>query len=250
MIDSIRERSGGEVIKLAFGIYREHFPVLFLTYFVLTFPLAFANELLIGLHVRGGLGLSLATKTVILLRIVATSIAGLVLTALVSDIYLGYVPSLRRTMQRLTPMFLIKGLATEWLAQAAIGLSLFLLIIPGVAVYTLFMFYLPVFVIEGLWGFKAVRRSVALGRNYYLRNLSVMLLLYVIIILAFILMFPLFVMLYRPRIWITVADLGIKGVILSLLQPILIIRVVLLYYDMRVRNEAYDITAFAEELKR
>lgn len=250
MIDSIRERSGGEIIKFAFEIYRENFSLLFFTYFVLAFPFGFLHELLIGLHVTGGLGSRPIHLALVLLGALSSFLAGILLTAIVSDIYLGYVPSLRRVLQRLSPSFLIKGLATEFLAQVAIGLGLLLLLIPGVVVYTLFMFYLPVFVIEGVWGHKALRRSIRLGRNYYLRNLSVMLLLYVIAILVVIIMFPLFVMFYRARTWVTVTDLGLKGLLLSVVQPILIIRTVILYYDMRIRNEAYDITAFAEELKR
>ncbi len=112
------------------------------------------------------------------------------------------------------------------------------------------MFYLPIVVIEGVWGFKALRRSIQLGRNYYLRNLGVMLLLYVIVTLAFIVMFYLSVRFYGIHPWIAVTDLGLRDLILCALAPILIIRTVILYYDMRVRNEAYDITALAEELRQ
>ena len=110
-----------------------------------------------------------------------------------------------------------------------------------------FMFALPVAALEPIFGAKALKRSMVLGKDYYLRNFTAFVVLLAVVSLLVIVLA------------ILVSQLGIDpnspvlmGVIVTFavfLVPLCLIGLVLLYWDMRVRKEGYDSSVLAEELR-
>lgn len=236
----VSERSGGKLVEYAFDIYLQCFVTVFSFYVALVLPFGILEEFL---QYSGAYKLS---SVVLLLGILARYFAGIALTFLVSDIYLGNSPNLKYAISRITLRLFSKVLFTELLFEFIIVVCFFLLIVPSVIFYAWFMFGSVVAVLEGIWGIKALKRSKDLGRNYYLRNLFVMFLPYSIYLLAKAVALYLLTKFSGPNwLWLSIGT----ALLLCLIEPVLIMRTVLLYYDMRIRQEAYDLVAMPEELK-
>ena len=231
MANYIRERSSGEIIRDSLRIYRDHFGTIFSVYFISGFLWRFIYEVLdetASWHRSKWFFFALSW--------LMPFVAGVLLTAVVAQIYLGNELNLKRVLRR--PKVLGKALLTELLV-------LFLLFL-----YPWLMFAVPVVVLEGVWGFRAVRRSSELGRHYRVRNVFVLLwpytvkfILWVVYALAVVFLVP-----YTTPWRITL--FAIKDTLFSLITPLAYITSVLLYFDMRIRNEAYDIVSLAEELRK
>lgn len=230
MADYIRERSSGEIVRDSIKIYRTHFAIIFAIYFVNAFLWEFIYEVLsaTGSWPRGkwffkGLGLLMPFA------------AGVQLTSVVAQIYLGYEVNTRKIMRR--PGTLSKAILT--------GIVVLLL----APLYPFTMFAVPVVVLENVWGFKALKRSFQLGRHYYLRNFLVFIWPYTVYYLVSIGLGAIDLF-YGTTTLRTILFIGSKEAIVSLITPLAIITTVLLYFDMRIRNEAYDIVSLAEELQK
>ena len=233
--DYIRERSAGEIIRESLRIYSRHCLVIFLVYV----PAAFGTKFLIDflqLSQHPSRGIVWAAR---ILGWVIPHIAGLHLTLVISHIYLGYDLNGIRILRRSVPR-LGKAILT-----ALLVLLLFFL-------YPWLMFATPVVMIEGVWGVQALRRSWELGRYYRLRNFFVYVwpfTLYVIVYFALSLLLLYLSLKYPTFRQLEIILFIVKDFVFSLLAPVLIIIAVLLYYDMRIRNEAYDISSLAEDLR-
>jgi len=230
----IRERSAGEIIREGLRIYKLHCFVIFIVYVPVTVIAKLTTDVLVFSHDQ--------TRIVLAARIlnwIIAYIAALHLTVVISHIYLGYDVKLRMALKR----------SVSLLGKAFITVLLVLLLFP---LYPWLMFSLQVVMIEGVWGFKALRRSWELGRYYRLRNFFIYVwpfTLYVVVYMAINVLF-LYLSLATPsfRWWELLFSIA-KDFTLSLIAPVLIIVAVLLYYDMRIRNEAYDISSLAEDLR-
>jgi hypothetical protein len=115
----------------------------------------------------------------------------------------------------------------------AIGIAVDLLLLPlFIGVAGVFLLVFPAVVVEDTWGLTAFSRSIELGKGHYWRNLGVfavfMIAIMVIMIIASL------VLAIIPIIGGLAAQ-----VVQAALAPILIIVMVILYYEMRVRKEGY-----------
>jgi hypothetical protein len=240
--DHIWARSGGQIVQHAFDMYRNHFVLLSFTYAALALPFKFIHGYVNLLDAERWL-----SQSALVARALTSFTGALLVTLVVSDIYLGYVPSLKRLSRRIGFKLLSGAAITEIMFQVCVVVSLLFFLIPGLILYAWFMFSSTVAVLEGRWGFGALKRSKMLGKHYHVRNLVVMLLPYSLLLLSQILFF--FPTIFSAgRIWTWIIIL-VNSAVLCLLEPIIIIGTVLLYYDMRIRNEAFDLTAMPEELK-
>jgi len=235
----IKERSAGDIFRESLRIYERYCRVILLVYVpitVLTKIVAYVVQISSERQhsVRPGVWL-----TVEVLRWVLPYLAGLVLTVVISFIYLGYDLNMTRILRRSLPLF---------------GKALFtaLLVTLLLVLYPWFMFAIPVVMIEGVWGIRALRRSWELGKYYRLRNFFIYVwpfTLYLAVSLGISL--PFLYLSFNGSTFSSLefAFLILKELIFSLIAPLLIIVAVLLYYDMRIRNEAYDIASLAEDLR-
>ena len=104
-------------------------------------------------------------------------------------------------------------------------------------------------VLEGLGGMSALKRSRSLGKGYNWRNFGVLILLVVICAVIGGIIGGLFGGFF-PRSLGTFSHRVLLILIQLLTAPLTWIAIVLFYYDLRVRKEAYDAAALAEDLRR
>jgi hypothetical protein len=214
-----------------------------------------------------------------------TMLATAVITVVVSEICLGKYPKFGEAIGLISPKrwgklfvtnilyYLLAGLllyglvqsgALDWIYDLLIRVFrgvprvIFIFFIAPLILRMLtlmssimFMFSPAIVVLEGRWGFSAFKRSVTLGWKYHLRNYGAQLVLlfltYMITMMAYILA------LFLARRMQSIYGATILSIIMVIIQliftPLNIICLVLLYYDMRVRKEAYNNTALALELR-
>jgi hypothetical protein len=244
MKNYLREQSTRQLLGSSLDLYRHHFVLLFLLYLVPTFPFNVWSNY--GTETTGVV-FNLAYFVSLPLELVPA----LAIAVAISDICLGNQPSVRRSYGRvwrcLRPAFL-----TWCLFFSGLVISFFLVVVPAFVFYAFFMFVLIISVVEQRGPRAAFSRSKALGQGFYVRNLGVILLLFSLVIVVMMLAFAgwavamqLFPVLGTP--WpISIA----QALLVAVLVPLVYVGAVLLYYDMRVRKEAYDNTALTEDLMR
>lgn len=136
----------------------------------------------------------------------------------------------------LLPLFL-----TFVAVALVVAAGIVLLVVPGLVFYAWLLLAMTVVVIEGGGVDAAFRRSRALGRGFYVRNLGITILAFWLPVIAL----NLLMMALWPE-----GDGGhfVYGVLVALLSPLETIIVLLIYIDMRVRKEQYDEARLAEEI--
>jgi hypothetical protein len=244
------EQTAGTVIRNVRRVYRRHFLRMLLIFVLPTLPLAV-------LSIAVSFWFSWAFLPVAFVAWGALSIA-------VSDICLGNRPSVRRSYsQVLRRRVWVKLLTTALLTTVLVYLGL----LPGSAVGGVCAaitqagdwIVWPFAAASGIWvlvrlafaptvvalerrsGRAAVRRSFSLTRGQFWRLLGVLVPIFVIVALLAVAL----------GIGAGSEAAGLALLCLTLLvSPALGIAVVLLYYDLRVRRESYDLDALSEDLMR
>jgi hypothetical protein len=243
MISYLKEQSFGEIIRNTFQLYFRNFFRIVSAYFLLIFPF----QILFNIGTHG----KIPALAIIggLLVMVASFFGMAVVTLLVSDICLGNKPSLRRYFKRAFGTILWKLLGTNLLQTLILMIGFILLIVPGIIFTIWFMFAVSIVILEEQWAMNALKRSKSLGKGYYLRNFGILLVLLIISIIIGALLGGTI----GAVILATIGE-GAFAIFLDLIQtiftPLGVCAVVLMYYDLRVRKEAYNNEVLAEELRR
>jgi hypothetical protein len=267
--DYLQEQTIAEVVKNAIHIYRTHFRKFFFSYFLLMLPatlLGFAGVAVFGDNVLLGFAIY---ETV---GFVAGSVASLIVILIVSDICLGEPPSVKRAWKHISLLLLVKLVLTTilvyslFLILTLIGfglvillskvplLSYFVYVIYSILVIvlvpvlvSLFLFVPAIVALENRWAFGAMMRSVTLGYGYHLRNFVIVCMMFVLVTLLPIMLY--FVSFFTGSEWAPALGICLYYIIGFLIQPLGLIYIILLYYDIRVRKEGYDNAALAEDLR-
>lgn len=258
----IREHTVGGIINGAFRIYFQHFTTIILAFFIPVLPFNLLQVVATSENLYGLLIVS------VILGTMAGLLAFSAITLIISDFCVGNKASIVRAYKRVLGALIFKLLATNLLQMLAIivgiipaliafnllatdllqMLAIIVVIISALIAIAWFLFGSIIVVLEGTWGVEALKRSKNLGSTKHWRNIGVFLILSLVGIvfggIAGAIMGAI-----APN---AVGQIGfqIMIVILQLLvTPLSLIAIVLLYYDLRVRKEAYNLEALAEDLK-
>jgi hypothetical protein len=275
----VREQSAGTLLRAVWGLYRSYFSPLCLGYVIPTLSMFVLQQL--GTVYEIGWLVLCAFLAGNLLAFVASSAT----TLMISDVCLGNSPSLRRSYRKLferrlwlrvigtvllqatvvlllvlvVPILaiaLVLGSTSVPLRAAAVVLGSLLTVVGLTLVFKL-MFSATIVVLERLSGYRALQRSMALVKGHACRVLGnvclvVTVLVSAVTILALVVTVPLMALkgFETNRELAMLHGVFIGAVINGLFYPVLFITVILLYYDLRVRKEAYDVTILAEDVMR
>jgi len=242
----LRPQTVGDVLRNVAEIYGRNFGVIFLTYLPFSLIQVLQTEAQLAVRIGAGpLGLLSLLFYVIAAWVAVACFAIGPLTVAVSDICLGNKPSVARSYGKVFGGLLGKLFVATLLQTLFIFIGLILLILPGVLAMLWLLLTPSVVVLEGLGGMKALKRSKALGQGYNWRNLGIILLLQVLSSIPFVLF-----ALLMPNALGQFGGRLLFVALQSLTGPLTVVVIVLLYYDLRVRKEAYDAAALAEDLRR
>ena len=239
---ALRPRSGPEIVDAGVGLLRGRYWNLAALAGVAFLPYAAAEAAFFGQDgaVAGQSGHSLAADLVI--WVTSASLAEAALTRSLAEAYhgRGYDPTavLRGALGRVAAVAV--AAAVMW---AMIGVGMILLIVPGVLLYARLSVAQTAVVLEDAGPLAALRRSWELTRAARLRVLGVSLVLLTLSV----------ALTWSVSIgvgWVAPDRLPVlerlAGTVASaLVMPLTSAVTMVLYYDLRIRSEGYDIALLA-----
>ncbi|MDJ0867260.1 MAG: hypothetical protein QNK03_14210 [Myxococcota bacterium] len=229
----IRAMSLGEILDTGFRIVRDQFGALIAIGAVLMVPLAAGTAYLEPVMATDPGSALLALVGVMVFYAVLSPIVGAAITHLLGEAYLGRTASVGSSL-RLGLSLLFPLVGTQLLAVLLGLVGLLLLVVPGIYLFLGFMVLTQVMVIERRFGIAALRRSHELMQGHRLRVFGLFLLSAVLTnVLSFAADLGLG---WLP--WVGPVASGLaQAVGLAFLTAVL----VLLYFDVRCRKEAFDL---------
>lgn len=256
---AMREMQVGEILDAAIKFYRASWRIFLGVSAVVIVPLSFiqaflTRSTLVGFHAdrfpeRRPTEVIVAAIVFPILSFlfVAPLLTGL-FARVTSEMYLGRDPQLSETfrfaLSRMRSILLVTLLTT----LALLG-GLILLIIPVFLFYVRFAFAPATVVVEDVRGRAALRRSWRLAKGHFWRLFGTLVLASIIAnIVGGIASIPftLGAQFIGPSAWPLVAlGSSLAGIIT---RPFALIIVVLLYFDLRIRREGFDLAIAVGEL--
>jgi hypothetical protein len=263
MVDYLHEQTIGGMLRNTFRIFFSHFPMLYLISSAPLIPLAVLN-----IHAQHAHNRNVASVALLSNLIVGVIIAPAIAVA-VSDICVAAHPRFLRSYRRglgtapfgIIGTALVLGLApvagagvlgaaaASWRVPPVVVLAIVLAgVVAAVWIWTRYLLIFPVMVIESIWGRRAAKRASLLTRDYSVRNLCVVSFCGVVALtLHMLIVAPVAVALLNSRVDDEVAAL-LLGVLSNAFAALYSIPTMLLYYDMRIKKEAFDVTALLADL--
>lgn len=271
---SLRPRTTGDILDAAVQLYRHNFGVFLGAVAVAEGP---AAVLAVGVAaLRGAVPLFAAdsgdelpqpdvaelvlffvTMGATLLTAAVSWLANVLSTGalawLISQRYLGHAGTIREAysavIRRIWPL-----LATTLLVGLVVGLGAMLCLIPGIIFAVMYIFHVPIVMLEGLSTGRAMSRSQWLVRNDGWRIFGCVVLLWLLagILPAAIVTGPVAVLTGVFMSHIPPLAEGLNQAAAQfgplVFAPVWMGGIVLLYYDERIRKEGYDLAMMASEL--
>jgi hypothetical protein len=180
----------------------------------------------------------------LLFALVAMPLCSAALTLKISSAYLDQPMSAAEAYGRALPR-LFPLLITNFFVSLFIGLGFVLLIVPGIIFALWCMVVLPVVVLERRWGTGAMNRSRELMRD----NLSKGFLLGLAVLLLGAILGWAITLIVALVPWPhVILSLVVTYAVQALILPIQTAPALLLYYDLRIRKEAFDLEQLASSL--
>lgn len=245
---SLRPLSLGEVLDVAFGLYRSRFaPLLVIAVVCQLIPICLAVYLQVTIETDLHLLLRLGYY---LLAVVLGSIGVAASTFVVSDAYLGRETSAADALARAAPL-IGRLVVISFLLSLVVGVGIILLIIPGVIFLGGLLLSTVVAVIETPpSATAAMSRSWALTKGYKGKVLLTMLVAGVLLAvpgIALSVVGGLFgaVVGEGTALWFFVLPLIFQ----LFVYPFVYVVQTVLYYDLRVRKEGFDLELLASALQ-
>jgi len=251
----LRPLTLGELLDRAFQIYRSRFALLvsiaaiaYLPLFVIQACMLWAPK---KFSVSAALAMVVGFLVALVFRLLGVAAANSATVIVVSATYLERPITLREAYARVSGM-LVRVFFIMIGAGIGIALGLLLLIVPGIVLFLMWALAIPVAVLEDAGLGDSLSRSRHLTAGHRSRVFVIYLLYFVLVFaLEFALLAPLGAMIaingHGPARAaaaapvISAVSIVLSFLIQSLLTPILAICLSLMYYDERVRKEAFDI---------
>jgi hypothetical protein len=278
---TLRPLSFGEILDQAFSLFRRLFVPLVLVQIICT-GVIIPLQLFVA---AGGQQFSALYLVTILINMIASALASAAVALLISENYLGRSLSaggaLRLAVPKIGPVILLSmalgvvlivsaipagiafasgmailvPLGTGAAGPAALdqlpmvaGLMLtgFALLLLPLAVFAGLAVSTPALVIEDIGAGTALQRSWSLTRRFRLRAIGLLLLTAILIGIPFMGVTFLVTMFASEAAMLLAQALSI--LVLLMLTPLIYCVLTLLYYDLRVRKEGFDLQVLADSL--
>jgi hypothetical protein len=238
----VRAMSLGELLDTGFRLLRDHFVTLIGISALLYVPLS-VLQAAFGTPAPGQApGLTLGISLLFALLFLAISpVVGVAITYALGEAYLGREvtigDALRKGLEILMPL-----LGTSFLAGLAMLAATLLLILPGIWLGLGMLLLSQVMVFEGRFGVEAIRRSLELMKGQRLRALGIVL---VVAILSSVVGFGAQLALgFIPFVGPVASGL-VSAATGAYMSAVLVV----LYFDIRSRKEAFDLEHLARAVE-
>lgn len=242
-----------QILDQSFRIYRIYFLRLITIAAVILIPCELIKFFLEHVWKQESLGLTVSVTFIgTLISVVGQQLMITTLIAAVSNHYLNrpilLADSLRTALPKIVTVILA-SISTGLI----IGLGFLLLIVPGIIFALLFYLIAPVIVIENTGPIKAMERSKELVEGYMRKVFCVALLLFIIGLLTsgagmVLVRYTVGTPTIQSPPTVHFVNLLVMLTAQIIIAPLSAIASILLYYDLRIRKEGYDLEMLANQL--
>ena len=256
MITALRPLSTGELLDRTFSLYRSHFG-LFVGIFALPHLISLAFQCLgvalqspvRALQVGNVMNFLAWTYGALFLSMILTAVSQSATVVAVSDVHLERPASVMDSYGRVkTQLFGV--VAMSLLINVAVFVGCLAIIVPGVLLFLMWSLAVPVKVLESKGIFDAMSRSMELTKGSRGRIFVIWILFFVLNVgVSWLLQWPILAaagagsrggVMQSTAAW-QVASHSANFISQCLVGPIATIAFSLVYYDQRVRKEAFDL---------
>jgi hypothetical protein len=235
---ALRPRKATEIIDAAIEVYRRN-PIHFLLLAaIVRVPWLIVQIIYLAPHE----GDPEAITTSILISagtLLSAFIMEGFIVSMASDLYLGHETDAFRTLRKVGPRVLSIFLASL-LTSLAVGFGLILFLFPAVWVTAVLFAVMPAVVVEGRSVFGAFDRSQKLServKGHVLSAIGLLVLIRIIVEIGSAILAALIPMPALKYVAVTAASMVV--------YPLYAITITLIYYDVRIRKEGFDIEMMA-----
>lgn len=248
---ALRPRSTLEIIDAAVQLLRQHYGELVTVTGLFMIPVIIARMFLAPQAAILTPAVSMGSMSGLagfgLVSFVLNSMSTAAVVVIVSDSYLGREVTVGAAINRVLERFWTV-LGVVFLQGLIIALGILLLIIPALIFGAWFFAGTNVVMVEGKGVIEALSRSRNLARGSVGRILGTLAMAGIIVWLLDVLVSAIAVALFM-RLGSGVVAANLAPYVLGIfITPFLNVVVTLLYYDLRIRKEAFDLELMAKEL--
>jgi hypothetical protein len=263
----LRPLAVGEILDVAFKICFAHWKTLLKAVLIVIVPVQIVSTLLTADYTIESLDLNTSTTKTSeesleqlnqalgglvassLLQVLAVTLATAACFRAIAQAYLGQPTDWRASVSyalRLLPALLL--LVVLW--ALGIGLGTLLFIVPGIWLYISWAFALPALLVEGKRGPSALGRSFELVRGRWWKTFGVIVLGFLLAaIISSLVQVVFFVGIFigadnHALVLVLSGIAGVAGLAIS--TPFQAALLTVLYFDLRVRKEAFDLELLAQ----
>jgi hypothetical protein len=243
----LKPRDYGGLLDATFDLYRQNFLLVVGISAVVYVPFALVQILLFASPGTSGVAMALAGLAGLISVFLMIFMTG-AMTKAVSDVYLGHEATVSGSYG-----YVLKRWAAYLWTNLLCGLlvlgGVVLCVVPGIILGFWIAFATQVFVLEGRAGLRAIQRSRELiGEGRWVRVLVLWFLLTLMI--SFIAAIPqMFLQFLIHDVALMKSLSAAWGALTNtFLAPISAIALILLYYDIRIRKEAFDLQVLAQSI--
>lgn len=249
----LRPLSTGEILDNAFGLYRRHFaPLVVIVLVVSAVPTIL--ELYVqasgGFFVRPVLGMLTG-----LLNVVLSAIGTAAAVFIVSDSYLGRPVDPWDALSRAVP-YIARIVVLSILTTLVVGLGFMFFLVPGVIFLSALVISTQALVLEeNRSPIEAMGRSWQLTKGFRWKVLALVVVTAIIVFIPSIALVSVASFLATGPAVLTDLSIGwslalvLGAVVQLLLYPLMYSVLTVLYYDLRVRKEGFDLEVLAQALE-
>ncbi|MGQ0766418.1 MAG: YciC family protein [Gemmatimonadota bacterium] len=249
--ETLRAMSLSDLLDASFGVYRRLFvPLVFISTVAQAVPLSIGVfvEMSGGMMARPGLSL-LGTFLSLILTHVGTAAS----TFMVAETYLGGTLTAQEAFRRAMP-FVGRLVVLSFLSGLLYMVGLIALVVPGIIFICGLVVSAPAMVLEGQQSaIDAMRRSWSLTLGHKGRIFGALIVAFVLVLLPALALGTLVAMTTALTGSATaglLVALLLQAVLSVLIYPFIYVVATLLYYDLRVRKEGYDLEMLESALQQ
>jgi hypothetical protein len=237
MAYEIRAMSLGEVLDTAFRLVRDHAAILLGISLTVTVPSQLFILLIGNATAEDTATLIVGILGLAIFMLVVSPVAGAAITHAIGKVYLGQTVSYGASLS-VGFKLLMRLMGTAFLMVLVLIPAFALLILPGLYLIFAYMLVYQVIVIEGSAGWAALKRSYELTKENMLRVFGVYL-------VSMVLMMVVSGVLHLVSAQIPYASFVIDSLVQAVLTAYMSAALVVLYFDIRCRKEAFDLEHLA-----
>lgn len=238
----IRAMSFGEILDMGFRILRNHFVLLVGLQAIVVVPIRLVADFLNrGVGTSDPLAVLVGLLPVFLALLLLQPIIMAAITHAISEHYLSqsvtFGGALRFAFSIVLPL-----VGTWILAWLVVSVGMVLFIIPGLILFFAFAVLTPMMVTEQIFGLKALERSRVLMQGHKLRAVG-------LLFVAGILSTSLTAGVDLVAGFIPVVGSIVAGIVQGAANAFGTAAIVVLYFDIRCRKEAFDLEHLARQVE-